>query len=212
MRTLVKKLLFLDLLKGLIITFKTIFTHPVTIRYPKEKRKPEPGFRGRHAFVRNPDTGKERCVACTKCAQVCPSQCIYIDYSINSETGARVLTKYEIDAFRCIFCGYCEQVCPVNAIVLTEFYEYASYNRQSNYFDREVLLKNWDEFVKHYNRNEYLNKFWYLPGVDRNILPAGKRNPEPILCYLDKQSHIESQHLSQLNSLSVQDNSKKEPH
>lgn len=180
MNRLLRKLLFIDLLKGMLITFKTIFTTPVTIRYPKQKRPLEDGFRGRHAFVRDPETGKERCVACTKCAQVCPSQCIFIDYSVNSETGARVLTKYEIDALRCIFCGYCEEVCPVNAIVLTEFYEYASYNRESNYFDKEKLLKNWDEFIDQYEKTDYLNKFWYLPGIKRDRLPVGKRQPRVI--------------------------------
>jgi NADH-quinone oxidoreductase subunit I len=180
MNKLLKKFLFLDIIKGLLITFKTIFTHPVTIRYPKEKKEPEEGFRGRHAFVRDPETGKERCVACTKCAQVCPSQCIYIDFLLNVETGARVLTKYEIDALRCIFCGYCEEVCPVNAIVLTEFYEYASYDRKTNYFNKEALLKNWDEFINQYKGNEYVNKFWYLPGINRMRLPVGKRQPKPV--------------------------------
>ena len=180
MRDLLGKLIFLDLIKGLLITLKTLFTKPVTIRYPKEKKALEEGFRGRHAFVRDPVTGRERCVACTKCAQVCPAMCIYIDYSVDNSTGARTLRKYEIDALRCIFCGYCEEVCPVNAIVLTEFYEYASYDRKTNYFDREALLKNWDEFIGSYSGKEYLNKFWYLPGIKRERLPAAKRTPEGI--------------------------------
>ncbi len=186
MSNFLKRLFFLDLIKGLIITFKTIFTTPVTIRYPKQKRAIEPGFRGRHAFVRDPETGKERCVACTKCAQVCPSQCIYIDFVINSETGARVLRKYEIDALRCIFCGYCEEVCPVNALVLTEFFEYASYDRETNYFNREKLLNNWDDFIKHHEEEEYLNKFWYLPGINRRRLPSAKRNPKAVLKFMNK--------------------------
>lgn len=186
MSSLLRKLLFIDLLKGMLITLKTIFTQPVTIRYPKKKRPLEPGFRGRHAFVRDKETHSERCVACTKCAQVCPSQCIHIDYSINSDTGARVLTKYEIDALRCIFCGYCEEVCPVNAIVLTEFYEYASYDKKSNYFDKDALLRNWDDFIRHYEGADYINKFWYLPGINRQRLPVGKRAPKPIIKMLDK--------------------------
>ncbi len=181
MSALLKKILLLDLIKGLLITFRTIFTKPITIRYPKEKKPVEPGFRGRHAFVRDPETGKARCVACTKCAQVCPSMCIYIDYIINPETGARELTKYEIDALRCVFCGFCEEVCPVNAIVLTEFYEYASYDRKTNYFDREALLKNWDEFIAQYPKDEYINKFWHLEGINRNRLPNAKRQVKPIL-------------------------------
>ncbi|WP_460177645.1 NADH-quinone oxidoreductase subunit NuoI [Thermodesulfovibrio hydrogeniphilus] len=175
-----KKILLFDLIQGLLITFRTIFTKPITIRYPKEKKPVEPGFRGRHAFVRDPETGKERCVACTKCAQVCPSMCIYIDYAVNQETGARELTKYEIDALRCVFCGFCEEVCPVNAIVLTEFYEYASYDRKTNYFDKEALLRNWDEFIALYPKDEYVNKFWYLDGINRSRLPNAKREPKPI--------------------------------
>ncbi|MGB9710881.1 MAG: NADH-quinone oxidoreductase subunit NuoI [Thermodesulfovibrio sp.] len=193
MNKLLKKLLFIDLLKGMLITFKTIFTSPVTIRYPKQKRALEPGFRGRHAFVRDSETGKERCVACTKCAQVCPSQCIYIDYTINNDTGARVLTKYEIDALRCIFCGYCEEVCPVNAIVLTEFFEYASYDKKSNYFNKESLLKNWDEFMKQYEGEDYINKFWYLPGINRHRLPAGKRQPRTVLKSINLKNTEEQQ-------------------
>ncbi|MCS7202841.1 MAG: NADH-quinone oxidoreductase subunit NuoI [Thermodesulfovibrio sp.] len=180
MKTLLRKILFVDLFKGMALTFKTIFKKPVTVRYPKEKRAIEPGFRGRHALVRESETDRERCIACTKCAVVCPSQCIHIEYVINSETATRSLTKYEIDALRCIFCGYCEEVCPVNAIVLTEFYEYASYSREENYFDKEVLLKNWDEFIRQYEGRDYINKFWYLPGINRERLPVGKRQPKAI--------------------------------
>ncbi len=190
MNSLIKKIFFIDLIKGLLITLRTMFTSPVTIRYPKEKRALEHGFRGRHAFVRVPETKKERCVACTKCAQVCPSQCIYIDYSAYDETGLRILNKYEIDALRCIFCGYCEEVCPVNAIVLTEFYEYASYDRHTNYFDKEALLKNWDEFMNSYQEASYTNKFWYLPGVNRNRLPIGKRDPKPVIKSMDMKEDI----------------------
>lgn len=177
---LLKKMLLFDLLRGMLITLKTMFTHPVTRRYPKEKRDPFDGFRGRHAFVRDPETGTYRCVACTKCATVCPPQCIHIEYSVDAETGRRILTKYEIDAFRCIFCGYCEEVCPVCAIVLTEFYEYAAFDRKTNYFDIESLLRNWDEFVAGYGDREYANKFWKPEGIDLKRLPVKKRTVTPV--------------------------------
>ncbi|WP_022855752.1 NADH-quinone oxidoreductase subunit NuoI [Thermodesulfobacterium thermophilum] len=180
MKQLLKKILLIDLIKGLLITLRTIFTQPVTIRYPKQKREITPGFRGRHALVRDPETGKERCVACLRCARVCPSQCIYIGYKEDETSGRRVLTKYEIEAFRCVYCGYCVEVCPVNAIVLTEFYEYAAYDKEENYFTKEKLLQNWDEFLSLYKHQEYLNKFWYLRGIERIRLPYEKRFPNPI--------------------------------
>ncbi|QER42651.1 NADH-quinone oxidoreductase subunit NuoI [Thermodesulfobacterium sp. TA1] len=180
MRQLIKKLLLIDLIKGLLITLKTIFTHPVTIRYPKQKREITEGFRGRHALVRDPETGKERCVACLRCVRVCPSQCIRVEYTEDPTSGARVLTKYEIEAFRCIYCAYCVEVCPVNAIVLTEYYEYAVYDKEENYFTKDKLLQNWDEFIAGYKGDSYLNKFWYLKGIERRRLPFEKRFPKPI--------------------------------
>lgn len=173
-KELVKKALFLEILSGLALTLKVFFKKPVTIRYPHEKRPVSPGFRGRHAMVRESETGKERCVACMKCAMVCPSQCIYIKYNGGDGTP-RELVKYEIEAYRCIYCGYCVEVCPMNAIVLTEHYEYSSYKREDNYFDKERLLLNWDEHVKTFKGKGYFNKFWSPPGIDIKRLPVGKR-------------------------------------
>jgi len=178
-KDIVKKVFLLEILKGMALTLKMMFTHAVTRQYPEEKRPPFPGFRGRHAFVRDPGTGKEKCVACLKCATVCPSQCIYIDYR-EQEDGSRILEKYEIEALRCVYCAYCVEVCPVCALVLTEFYEYADYSRDKIYFDRERLLQNWDEFTSKLKTDKYVNKFWRLPGMDIRKMPVGKRFQEPI--------------------------------
>lgn len=169
-----EKIFFLEILKGLFLTLKVFFKRPVTIKYPHEKREIKDGFRGRHAFIRDKETGKERCVACMKCAMVCPSQCISVKYS-SGNNNERVLERYEIEALRCIYCGYCVEVCPMNAIVLTEHYEYCNYKRADFSFDREKLLMNWDEFIKTRHGDVYFNKFWCPPGIDISRLPVGKR-------------------------------------
>jgi len=179
-REIIKKILFIEIMKGLALTFRTMLKPPVTRRYPKEKREPFPGFRGRHAFVRDSKTNKEKCVACLRCASVCPSKCIYIDFTVN-ENGSRTLKKYEIESLRCVFCGYCATVCPVCALVLTEVYEYADYSRESFYYDRERLLSNWDEFAAMIKNDTYFNKFWRLDGIDIKRLPVGKRLQEPVV-------------------------------
>ncbi len=176
---IIKKVLFIEIVKGLLLTFRTMLRPPVTRQYPKERCEPKPGFRGQHAFVRDAFTGIEKCVACQKCAIVCPSRCISIKYSID-EAGRRHLTKYEIDALRCIFCGYCESVCPVCAIVLTERFEYASFSRNGFVYDRERLLHNWDVFVSDLNRDSYFNMFWRPAGCDMSRLSAIKREQKPI--------------------------------
>ncbi len=178
LRDIAKKIFFLEILKGLALTFRTMINHPVTRRYPKVKRDPFPGFRGRHAFVRDPETGREKCVACLKCSIVCPSRCIRVEYK--ETEGERILERYEIEALRCVFCGYCAEVCPVCALVLTEVYEYADYSREHFLFDREMLLKNWDDFSSGLKTDTYFNKFWRLEGIDIKRMPVGKRLQEPI--------------------------------
>ncbi len=180
-KRLVEQIFLLEILKGLKLTLKRLFSKPVTVQYPKEKKPLFPGFRGRHALIRDPKTKAAKCVACMRCATVCPSRCIRIRFSKDDETGARKLESYEIDALRCIFCGYCEEVCPVNAVVLTEEYEYSDYTRDPFHFDMERLLKNWDDFLekKKMEPEKYLNPYLRPRGLPVGELPVGKRVEVP---------------------------------
>ena len=47
-----------------------------------------------------------KCIGCTKCAKVCPVECI---------TGS-IKNPHIIDESQCIACGACYTVCPVNAV------------------------------------------------------------------------------------------------
>jgi NADH-quinone oxidoreductase subunit I len=177
-RDFLKKVFLVEIIKGMALTLRSMFSHAVTRQYPEEKREVFAGFRGRHAFVRDPDTGREKCVICLKCAVICPSQCINISYK--TVDGKRVLENYEIESLRCIFCGYCVEVCPVCALVLTEFYEYSDFNKNNFLFNRERLLKNWDDFVATLETDEYFNKFWRPPGINIKRMAVRKRLQGPI--------------------------------
>jgi NADH-quinone oxidoreductase subunit I len=174
---LLQKILLIEIWKGLFLTLKKmLFERFVTIQYPEmDKVIPAPGFRGRHALVRDPNTGDTLCIACMRCVRVCPSQCIKVEYEVDKETNKRRGVKYEIEALRCVYCGYCEEVCPVNAIVLTEFFEYVGFTRDEVFFTKEKLLTNWDEFIAKAKR-PYLNPFWKPRGIPEKFLPARKRN------------------------------------
>ncbi len=180
-RTLLETILHVEILQGLRLTMRHLFSRPITRQYPDEKPEVKNGFRGQHALVRDQKTGTSRCVACMRCATVCPSRCIRIRFHKDPDTGGRTVDSYDIDALRCVFCGYCVEVCPVNALVMTEVFEYADYTREPLFFDQERLLANWDRFIaeKGYDPESYTNPWWRPRGVDEEMLPAGKRIPAP---------------------------------
>ena len=96
--------MIIPLLKGLALTFRTFFTHPVTLQYPEQKMVMYPRFRGLHELTRD-DEGKILCVACELCAAVCPAKCIRVEPA-EGPTHKRFPLVYEIDLLRCIFCGF----------------------------------------------------------------------------------------------------------
>lgn len=173
---LIERIFLLEIFKGLALTLKKfLFAKPVTIQYPeKEKVKPASGFRGRHALVRDPESGDTLCIACMRCVKVCPSKCIYVEYEVDPSLKKRRVIRYDIEAIRCVYCGYCEEICPVNAIVLTEVFEYLGFKREELYFTKEKLLQNWDEFIIQQKR-PYLNPFWKPRGYPEKMLPVKKR-------------------------------------
>ncbi len=178
-RNLLQTILHTEILQGMALTMRRLFSRPITRQYPDEEIPVALGFRGQHALVRDPETGGSTCVACMRCATVCPSRCIHIRY--HEEESRRVVDSYDIEALRCVYCGYCEEVCPVNALVLTEIFEYAAYSRDPFHFTREDLLANWDRFVeeRHIDRETYVNPFWRPRGMPEGRLPAAKRLPVP---------------------------------
>ncbi len=178
-RNLLQTILHTEILQGMALTLRRLFSRPITRQYPDEEIPVAAGFRGQHALVRDPETGGSRCIACMRCATVCPSRCIHIRF--HEDRGGRVVDSYDIEALRCVYCGYCEEVCPVNALVLTEIFEYAAYGREPFHFSREDLLANWDRFVTERNidPDTYVNPFWRPRGMPRERLPAGKRLEVP---------------------------------
>ena len=138
MRNIIKTFALWELLAGLRVTMKKLFTRKFTINYPEEKAPQSPRFRGLHALRRYPN-GEERCIACKLCEAVCPAVCITIDSDV-AQDGTRRTSRYDIDLFKCIYCGFCEEACPVDAIVLTRIHEYHMENRGENIMTKDKLL------------------------------------------------------------------------
>jgi NADH-quinone oxidoreductase subunit I len=167
----IKKVFFVEIIKGLALTLQHMFSPAVTRQYPAEKREPFPGSRGLHALVRNAETGAEKCVGCGLCAAMCPSQCIYI-YTSEGEDHNKIVDRYEIDVLRCVFCAFCVEACPYGAVVLTEHFEYSDYSRAPFYYTKEKLLENWDKYMAGEKGKTYFEKFWRPKSEDFGLKPV----------------------------------------
>jgi NADH-quinone oxidoreductase subunit I len=143
-RDIVKSLLLTELLKGMMLTGRYMFSRKITVQFPEEKTPQSPRFRGLHAQRRYPN-GEERCIACKLCEAVCPALAITIESEVR-EDGTRRTSRYDIDLMKCIFCGFCEEACPVDAIVETRVLEYHGEKRADLYYTKEMLLAVGDRY------------------------------------------------------------------
>ena len=106
---------------------------PVTEPYPFQRIEIPEGFRGR-IEVRD-----EKCIGCSKCAIVCPTECIEMVADERDVThGGRTIKRKKrptVHLLSCIRCGLCEEACPTDpkAIFLTEKFSGA-------YTERDVVV------------------------------------------------------------------------
>jgi NADH-quinone oxidoreductase subunit I len=151
-----------QVLKGLGTTMKHMFNVVVrnkhrVIQYPEERREDkavleggmfQKTYRGVHRLNRD-EEGRVKCVACFMCSTACPANCIHIEAEVSPwPDREKYPRKFDIDELRCIYCGMCEEACPVDAIELTSVYDIVGLTRQEMIFDKEKLLRVYDETVK----------------------------------------------------------------
>ncbi len=129
------------LLKGLGITLKHALKPAITQQYPHEKPDLPPRTRGVIALK------EANCTVCYMCSRECPDWCIYIDAHKESHEPAsggksrsvKILDKFDIDFALCMYCGICVEVCPFDALFWSPDFEYAEYEIEGLYHDKERL-------------------------------------------------------------------------
>ena len=121
--------------KGMALTLKHLFRHPITTQYPEERLTVSRRIRGNELVW-----DKERCTGCATCAKSCPQGAIQIITSVNTEENKYVVEKFEVDNGHCIFCGLCVESCPYEALFMSYDYERARYRRQELVMAKEGLL------------------------------------------------------------------------
>jgi NADH-quinone oxidoreductase subunit I len=142
MKHFVRKVLLVDLIKGLGVTFRNQSPKElITEQYPLERPQIAERFRGAPRLGVNPDTNESLCIACDLCAVACPEHLIVVDSERNPVSRRKELTEFTYDLSRCMFCGLCEDACPTDALELTQDYEMAQYSREGLIWNRETLEK-----------------------------------------------------------------------
>jgi NADH-quinone oxidoreductase subunit I len=140
MRHWLNKFLLVDLLKGLGVTFRHQKPHEIiTEQYPLDRPEVAERYRGAPRLNNNPDTNETLCIACDLCAKACPENLIVVGAERDPKTKHKVLTYFTYDLSRCMFCGLCEDACPVDALELTQDFELATFTRQGQIWDRQML-------------------------------------------------------------------------
>jgi NADH-quinone oxidoreductase subunit I len=152
--TSAEKLYLPQIFGGLKTTLRHMFNQKKrwrTVRsYPEDSREGRremrlANYRGVHRLNRDPD-GRVACVACFMCSTACPAHCIHIEAGESPwPDREKYPVKFDIDELRCIYCGMCEEACPVDAIELTPHYELVGRTREEMIFDKEKLLRVFDE-------------------------------------------------------------------
>jgi NADH-quinone oxidoreductase subunit I len=137
----VKLITFYELAVGMKSTMSHLIHYkPITLQYPHEKRILPDNYRGMLALLRY-DDGTDKCVGCDLCEAACPSRVItVVSAEVPGEPVKRYAKEYSMDMTRCLFCGMCVQACPVDALAMTQEYEWAVYDKRELLLNKQQLL------------------------------------------------------------------------
>jgi NADH-quinone oxidoreductase subunit I len=126
-----------SLLKGMSVT-GYYFLHPkeiITQQYPENRDTlniPEI-FRGELIMTHN-ENNEHKCTGCSACQLACPNGSItIISDKIETESGKKkkIIDKHIYNLAMCTFCNLCVRACPTDAIIMSNGFEHAVYDRMS---------------------------------------------------------------------------------
>ena len=127
-----------NLIIGLTVTIRHLFSHAVTLQYPDERWEMPERSRGVVVLLSDKETGELNCTACILCAKACPVGAIQVDRHRGDDKRWK-LDEFKIDNTICCYCGLCEEACNFDAIKLTGKYEFSAYEKSSLIYDKFKL-------------------------------------------------------------------------
>ncbi len=128
--------------KGMAITLKHLFRHPITVQYPEQRLNPSQRIRGNELVW-----SREKCTGCATCAKTCHIGAIKIVTSANIGENRYRVDDYEIDTGYCIHCGLCVEACPYDALYMGYAYERAKYQRGALVQNKEAMMETPEKLV-----------------------------------------------------------------
>ncbi len=129
------ELVGIGIAKGLTVTLRHLFRHPVTVQYPEQRLNTSRRIRGNELVW-----SQKKCTGCDTCAKVCPIGAIKIVTSANLVENRYTVMEYRVDTGYCIQCGLCVEACPYEALYMGSAYERAKYRRQDVVQQKEDMM------------------------------------------------------------------------
>lgn len=129
---------------GMEMIAKHAFRPAITVQYPEVKDQFNARLRGHIALTSNED-GSIKCIDCKSCVRVCPCKDLINIESHKDAEGIVQIDRFSIDLGRCIVCGNCVDICPKNALIMSNDYELASYNKESLVYEIEDLKLSYEQ-------------------------------------------------------------------
>lgn len=124
-----------SLAAGMSVTFRYLFKPVSTVQYPRKALDLPEAYRGHTEFLRDPETGEHKCVACGECYRTCPSGVIKVQGLKEEADEPNRAQFYFIDFSRCSLCGLCVEVCPEGALTYSRVFDEVGVSRYSTVVD-----------------------------------------------------------------------------
>ncbi len=127
-----------NLLVGLRVTLRHLFTPAITLQYPTERWEMPERSRGMVVLLSDKETGDLNCTACILCQKGCPTGAIQIERH-KGEDKRWKLDGFVVDHTICCYCGICQEACNFDALMLVPKYEYSTYTKEELIFNTAKL-------------------------------------------------------------------------
>ncbi len=124
-----------NLLIGLWVTLRHLFSKSITLQYPTERWDNARTLARRRRALSDKETGDLNCTACMLCAKACPTGSDpHRTPSRRRQDAGNSIYSRSTTQFA-VICGLCEEACNFAAIKLTPKYEFSSYDKASLTYD-----------------------------------------------------------------------------